>query len=205
MSGVLRIALTGGIGSGKSTVASKFQTLGVPVIDSDVIARSIVKPGEPALKAIVSAFGKDLLTDEGTLDRRRLRNIIFNDLSAKTRLENILHPLIYKEIDEQVSRIHYPYCLIVIPLLVETERTNHFDRILVVDIPEEIQLKRASNRDNDSLKLIEGIIKSQASREQRLKHADDIIDNNLEIEDLNKTIQTLHNKYLKLAEEHKTL
>ncbi len=205
MTKTMRVALTGGIGSGKSTVAFIFQKLGTPVIDSDVISRTIVKPGKPCLKAITEAFSKDLLNDIGELDRHKLRNIIFDDLEAKRKLEEILHPVIYREIEKEVSKVDYPYCLVAIPLLIEAQATDKFDRILLVDIPEETQLIRASKRDNASMKLISKIIKNQATREQRLKYADDIIDNSVKIEDLSNAVNNLHSKYLKLSEKHKTL
>jgi dephospho-CoA kinase len=196
----LRVALTGGIGSGKSTVASRFQMLGAPIIDSDVISREIVKPGKPCFTTIINEFGTDLLTDENDLDRRKLRSIIFNDSEAKITLEKILHPVIYQEINAQVSRLDYPYCLVVVPLLIETKATDKFDRILLIDIPEHLQIKRATERDETSTKSIEDIIKSQASRELRLKYADDLIDNNVKIDELNNAIQTLHEKYLRLSD-----
>ncbi len=199
MSVVLRIALTGGIGSGKSTVASIFQEIGAPVIDSDVISRNIVKPGKPCFKTIINEFGADLLTNEGILDRCKLRNIIFNDENAKKKLEGILHPVIYQEIKEQISTVDFPYCLIVVPLLIETQAMDHFDRILLVDIPEHLQIKRAVDRDKISSKIVEKIIKTQASRKQRLIYANDTIDNNVNIEELDKTVHRLHDKYLKLS------
>ncbi len=196
MSAVLRIVLTGGIGSGKSTVASKFQKLGVPIIDSDVISREIVKPDKPLLKTIINEFGSKLLTNKGILDRDKLRNIIFNDDAAKKKLEEILHPAIYQEIEKHISKVNYPYCLIVIPLLIETQAMDRFDSILVVETSEDIQVERASLRDKISTEHIEKIIKSQASHEQRLKYADDVINNNLTIEELNETVLKLHEKYL---------
>jgi dephospho-CoA kinase len=199
MSPVLRIALTGGIGSGKSTVTTKFEQLGVPVIDSDLIARDIVSPEKPYLNTIIQEFGNGLLTDSGTLDREKLRSIIFNDDSKKTNLENILHPAIYQEIEKQIAEVDYPYCLIEIPLLIETNAMDRFDRILVVDTPESIQIQRAQNRDNTSIENIEKIIKNQIRREERLKYADDVIENNHTIERLNETISNLHRKYLNLS------
>lgn len=157
-------------------------------------------PGKPCLKNIIDEFGSTLLNDKGELDRHKLRNIIFNDSEAKTKLEELLHPVIYQEIERAASSIDYPYCLIAIPLLIETQATEKFDRILLVDLPEAVQLARASDRDNTSIDLISEIIKNQASREQRLKYADDIIDNSVKIEELTNAVQKLHNKYLKLAE-----
>ena len=199
MSSILRVALTGGIGSGKSTIASKFQELGATIIDSDVISRDIVAPDKPCLNSIIDEFGSDLLNDDQTLNREKLRDIIFNDGAAKKILERILHPVIYQEIEAQASRVNYPYCLIVIPLLIETQTMNRFDRILLVDIAENLQLKRVANRDKTSNQTIEKIIKSQANRQQRLKYATDIIDNNLTIEELSETVTNLHEKYLKLS------
>lgn len=201
----LRVALTGGIGSGKSTVSSIFQALGVPIVDADVISRTLVKSGRPCLNAIIDEFGEDLLDTRGEIDRNKLRTIIFNDPKAKRKLEDILHPAIYQEIEREVSNIDYPYCLVAIPLLIETQATDRFDRILLVDVPEKMQLTRASERDKTSRKFISEIIKNQASREQRLKHADDIIDNSVKIEELNDVVEKLHNQYLKLSETNKIL
>lgn len=204
MTKTMRVALTGGIGSGKSTVASIFQRLGTPIIDSDVISRNIVKPGKPCLKTITETFGNDLLNEKGELDRHKLRNIIFDDSQAKKKLEEILHPEIYREIEKEVSEVDYPYCLVAIPLLIETQATEKFDRILLVDIPEDIQLIRASKRDKASIELISEIIKNQVCRDQRLKYANDIIDNSTKIEELNDAVEKLHNKYLKISELNKT-
>ena len=199
MASVFRVALTGGIGSGKTTVANKFEQLGVPVIDSDIISREIVEPGQSCLNKIIQHFGDELLTKEKVLNREKLRNIIFNDDKAKEKLEEILHPSIYEEIDKKISKIDYPYCLVVIPLLIETNAMGYFNRILVVDTAETMQIHRAQQRDNASEENIEKIIKSQVSREQRLKHADDIIENNLSIEELNNSVVELHKKYINLA------
>tara|TARA_R110002072_G_scaffold55372_4_gene144401 strand:+ start:6863 stop:7477 length:615 start_codon:yes stop_codon:yes gene_type:complete len=204
MTKTLRVAITGGIGSGKSTVSSKFQALGVPVIDSDVISRAIVKPGEPCLKAIIDEFGKDLLNVNGELDRFKLRNIILLNSKAKKRLENILHPVIYQEIEKEISYVDFPYCMVAIPLLIETKATGKFDRVLLIDIPENTQIVRTSERDKIPENIVSDIIKNQASREQRLKYADDIIDNNVNIEELGDIVEMLHKKYLRLSEMNST-
>jgi dephospho-CoA kinase len=199
MSAVLRIALTGGIGSGKTTVSSIFEKLGVPIIDSDIISRDLVKPGQPCLTKIINEFGNEILTEQNTLDREKLRSIIFDDDVAKSNLESILHPSIYKELDSQISKINYPYCLVVVPLLIETNAMKHFDRILVIDTDKDLQVKRTQKRDNSSEIEVKKIIDSQISREQRLKYADDIIENTLTIEELNETVKQLHTKYIELG------
>jgi dephospho-CoA kinase len=205
MTRTLRVALTGGIGSGKSTVSSEFQALGTPIIDSDVISRTIVKPGKPCLKAIIDELGNDLLNDSGELDRHKLRNIIFNDSEAKRKLEDILHPVIYQEIEREISNVDFPYCLVVIPLLIETQAMDKFDRILLIDVPEHIQLLRAARRDKTSTEAIQNIIKNQISREQRLKYADDIIDNSVKIDDLSDSVHKLHDFYLKISNNDNAL
>jgi dephospho-CoA kinase len=202
MPAILRIALTGGIGSGKSTVTSIFEQLGVPVIDSDIISRDIVKPGSICLNKIIQEFSKNILTDNGTLDRKKLRSIVFNNNEKRRKLENILHPAIFEEIDNQVNKVDFPYCLIVIPLLTETNMMDNFDRVLVIDVPENVQLQRASQRDNTSIENIEKILKSQSSRQQRLQFADDVIDNNLTLDKLRDEVSDLHKKFIALSSSH---
>ena len=198
---VLTIALTGGIGSGKTSVASIFKGLGVPVIDSDTISKEIILPGKPCFKDIVNEFGEEILTNEGTIDRHKLRDIIFNNDKARIKLENITHPIIFKNIDIQISLINYPYCLVIIPLLIETKSVKYFDKILLVDTHKNIQFERVSKRDSMSPTLLRKIIKIQATRSERLKYADDVIENNNEIEGLNEYINILHKKYLILSKE----
>lgn len=196
---MLKIGLTGGIGSGKSTAAEQFLKLGAPVIDADVIAREIVEPGKPAFEAVIAAFGDQIVGEDGRLDRKALRNIVFADPEQKSRLESILHPQIYTEILHQLEQIAYPYCVVVIPLLAESKRNYPLDRILVVDLPEKLQIDRTTARDKESEKHIEQIIQSQASRQQRLSIADDVIENSGTPETLLRNIDSLHQKYLELA------
>ena len=192
---VLRIGLTGGIGSGKSTACEIFSELKVPVIDADVIAVKAVKPGMPALQSIIDEFGVKIITKDGYLNRKKLRDRIFKNESDRRKLESILHPVIYKEIARQTKGINSAYCIISIPLLLETGTSDIIDRILVIDIPKELQLSRASARDNASLKNIETIIHSQISRDDRLAAADDIINNEGDIENLRRQIYDLYEFY----------
>ena len=199
MPSVLTIALTGGIGSGKTSIASIFKSLGVPIIDSDTISKEIILPGKPCFKDIVNEFGEEILTNKGTIDRYKLRDIIFNNDKARIKLENIIHPVVFKNIDTEISLINYPYCLVIIPLLIETKSTERFDRILVIDALESLQFERIVKRDDISPILIKKIIKTQAKRKERLRYANDIIVNNDTIMNLNKSINTLHKKYLGLS------
>jgi dephospho-CoA kinase len=192
---VLRIGLSGGIGSGKSTACEIFSELKVPVIDADVIAVKAVKPGMPALQSIIDEFGVKIITKDGYLNRKELRDRIFKNESDRRKLESILHPVIYKEIARQTKGINSAYCIISIPLLLETGTSDIIDRILVIDIPKELQLSRASARDNASLKNIETIIHSQISRDDRLAAADDIINNEGDIENLRRQIYDLYEFY----------
>ena len=198
---VLTIALTGGIGSGKTSIASIFKSLGVPIIDSDTISKEIILPGKPCFKDIVNEFGEEMLTNKGTIDRYKLRNIIFNNDKARIKLENITHPIIFKNIDIQTSLINYPYCLVIVPLLIETKSVKYFDKVLLVDTLENIQFGRVTKRDSISPTLLRKIIKTQATRSERLKYADDIIENNNKIGNLNEYINILHKKYLTLSKE----
>jgi len=196
---VLRVGLTGGIGSGKSTVCNLFAGMGVPVIDADEIAHHLTAPGQPALQQILETFGTDMFTTSGDLDRSRLRNLIFNDEIARTRLENILHPLIYAEIDTRVGLLNHPYCIISIPLLIEKHMTEKVDRILVIDISEKLQISRAVNRDHTDRENIIRIMRTQCTRANRLAVADDIIHNDGDLVLLQKQVYTLNEYYIKIA------
>ncbi|MEX1265585.1 MAG: dephospho-CoA kinase [Woeseia sp.] len=198
----LRIGLTGGIASGKSTVADQFAALGVPVIDTDVIARQVVEPGEPALAEIVSAFGEDILTDDGGLDRAAMRRIVFADDASRRQLEAILHPRIRKETMAQSVTAAGPYQVIVVPLLAESPMKDGMDRILVVDVPESVQLDRLLARDSESPEQARRIIAAQVSRADRLAIADDIIRNDGALADTKRQVRDLHQRYLALAGAH---
>lgn len=195
------IGLTGGIGSGKSTVSDIFISLGVPVIDSDVIAREVVKPGEPGLEGIITRFGKETLYPDGTLNRQYLRNLVFDDTSARQDLEKILHPLIRKRSQQRLENLNAPYAILSIPLLVETGQTDTVDWVLVVDCPEQLQIERVCRRDGISMDKAESILKAQCSRNQRLEVADDIIDNSQSIEDVTQMVKSLHNKFLSVSKD----
>lgn len=193
---MLTIALTGGIGSGKTQVSDYFSSLGVPVIDTDLISRQLVEPGQPALEKITDYFGNQLLLDSGQLDRAGLREIIFNNSTARKKLEDILHPAIRDQVQRQLEASSYPYVIIVIPLYIETGQFLKTDRILVVDCPEEMQKRRVLARDNISMEQLDKILVAQAKREQRLAIADDIIVNDADIETLQHRVKQLHEQYL---------
>jgi dephospho-CoA kinase len=196
-----RVALTGGIASGKTTVADLFAAHGVPLVDTDVIAREVVEPGQPALAAVVEAFGSGVLDADGRLDRRRLREIIFSDATARARLEAILHPAIRAEMERQSAAAAPtgPYQILVIPLLAEGGRRDHVDRVLVVDAPETVQVERLMARDAITREQAEASLRAQAQRATRLGIADDVVTNTGRIEDLREQVAALHERYVKLA------
>lgn len=201
------VGLTGGIGSGKSTIGDLFAKLGVPVIDADVIAREVVAKGSPLLAQIAEYFGKEALTEDGELNRAKLRQIIFSNPNEKTWLNQLLHPAIRNEMLSQVEQSQQPYVILMVPLLIENNLTQLCDRILVVDVLPEIQLERATKRDKNKEETIKNIMNSQVSREERLKYADDIIDNNLPLEQglslIEKQAIQLHQDYLEKAKKKK--
>ncbi|WP_252145297.1 dephospho-CoA kinase [Yokenella regensburgei] len=193
------VALTGGIGSGKSTVAEAFSRLGVNVIDADVIARKVVEPGTPALDAIAAHFGPQMLTTEGDLNRRSLRERVFAHPEDKAWLNALLHPLIQQETHRQMREATSPYVLWVVPLFVENQLFAQADRVLVVDVPRETQIFRTMQRDNVSREHAEHILAAQATREARLAAADDIIDNNGAPDAIVSDVARLHAQYLQFA------
>jgi dephospho-CoA kinase len=195
----LRIGLTGGIASGKSTVAERFAELGVPVIDADVSARWVVAPGQPGLKEVVKTFGSGILLPTGELDRRALRDLVFADPQRRRELESILHPLIRADMERRAASSVGPYLVMAIPLLVEGEGRGHLDRVLVVDVDDQTQLERLMARDGGTLEQARAILAAQASRASRLKAADDVLVNSGTVSDLQREVGQLHQRYLDLS------
>ena len=198
---MLVIGLTGGIGSGKSTVSRRFSDLGVPVIDADEISRTLVEPGNPTLEQIINEFGEEFRNPSGQLNRARLRDHIFADKRARLALESILHPAIRSNMADQLSDLDTPYAILVIPLMTETGQADLVDRVLVVDVPESLQVQRVMLRDNISRSNANRILDNQASREERLALADDVINNECNPEELDQAIDKLHQKYLRLSDQ----
>ncbi|WP_439257218.1 dephospho-CoA kinase [Lonepinella sp. BR2271] len=196
------IGLTGGIGSGKTTIANFFAELGVPLVDADVVARQVVEKGSPLLEQIAVHFGQEILTEQGDLNRAVLREKVFNNESEKTWLNQLLHPAIRAECLVQLQAQTAPYVLFVVPLLIENKLTALCDRVLVVDVSVETQLERASQRDNNKRQLIQQIINAQVSRETRLSVADEVINND---GDLAQTESELRQKVLELHQFYLTL
>jgi len=197
----LRIGLTGGIASGKSTVSQRFAELGVPVIDADVAARAVVEPGTPGLEQVVQRFGSGIVRPDGELDRSALRELIFNDSAARRDLDAILHPLIRAHMEQQAAAAAGPYLIMAIPLLVEGGSSRErLDRILVVDVAEAVQLQRVQARDGISIAQARAILGSQASRAARLEAADDVLQNGGTVAELRQAVDRLHERYLKQAQ-----
>lgn len=192
------LGLTGGIGSGKSAVAQHFIDLGVHLVDADHAARWVVEPGKPALTKIVEHFGTDVLQPDGQLDRTALRNRIFADANQRRWLEALLHPLIGQEISQYLARAKSPYAILVSPLLVESNQHKLTQRILVVDAPEQLQVQRTMARDQSSSEQVQAILKAQASREERLRHAHDVLLNDQDLPWLQAEVERLHAFYLSL-------
>jgi len=198
-----KIGLTGGIASGKTTVANLFSDLGIEIIDADEIAHSITSKQGSAYNKIVKHFGEDVLGNDKKLDRKKLRTMIFNNSELKRDLEQIIHPEVYAIINQKINASQEPYQIIVIPLLIETGYQNFVDRVLVVDCSMETQLARLINRDNETMKNAKKIIANQIERSERLKFADDIIENERKtsINALKKKILQLHETYLELLKK----
>lgn len=192
------IGLTGGIGSGKSTVARMFGALGVHWVDADDVAREVVEPGTPALARIAEHFGAEILQADGSLDRARLRTIVFEHPDERAWLEGLLHPVIREELMRQLHPADYalPYVLLVSPLLLETDQHQLTEKVVVVDVPVEVQLARTMARDDNDQAQVERIIAAQMPREKRLQKADEVVDNNTMLSDVERQVSELHKKFM---------
>ena len=195
------VGLTGGIGSGKSTVAAEFVRLGIQQVDADIVARQVVEPGTAALEAIMQQFGEAIRSSDGQLDRSRLRQIVFNDETAKNWLNQLLHPMIRQEMLRQLAEATSPYVLLVAPLLLENKLDQLVDTVLVVDVSEQTQINRTSVRDGSSESLVQSIMAAQCSREERLARANQVISNEGSSDTLPAKVAELHRIFLRMAEE----
>ncbi|MBD9358261.1 dephospho-CoA kinase [Methylomonas albis] len=196
---MLKIGLTGGIGSGKSTVCRLFAEFGVPIVDADLIARQLVEPGKPALSMIAASFGLQMLNRDGSLNRAKLRDAVFADVDSKRELDGIMHPLVYAQIAADVSALTAEYCVIAVPLLLESKNAYAMDRVLLVDCPVDAQIARVIARDKLTRQQVQAIIDSQMSRQERLSKADDVVENIASPEQLAEQVKRLHNSYILLA------
>ena len=196
---VFRIGLTGGIASGKSTVAKFFAALGVPIIDTDQVAREVVEPGQPPLERLVERFGRAILTPDGHLDRPKLREIVFSDPMARADLEALTHPAIGTAVEAWSAAAGGPYQVLILPLLVEKNLASHVDRVLVVDCSEELQVRRLQARDGSTDQQARAILNAQTSRAARLKAAHDVIQNEGDLSAVRDQVSALHARYMELA------
>jgi dephospho-CoA kinase len=196
---VFRVGLTGGIASGKSTAAKFFGALGVPILDSDQIARDVVEPGQPPLERLVARFGASILTPDGHLDRPALRDIVFSDPKARADLEALTHPAIGAALEARSATAGGPYQILVIPLLVEKHLGSQVNRVLVVDCDEALQIRRLRARDGSTPEQAQAILDAQVSRSTRLKAADDVIANDADMSAVSAQVTALHARYLELA------
>lgn len=190
------IGLTGGIGSGKTAVSDIFEELGIGVVDADLASRVVVEKGKPSLEEIAKHFGQGILTEAGELDRAKLREIIFNSDEEKNWLESLLHPVIAKQIQDELKASSSPYTILVSPLLLETNQKDFCNKVLVVDVPVETQIERTLKRDDVSLEQVQSIIKAQISRDKRLELADEVIVNDKSLEDLQLAVSKLHQQFI---------
>ena len=196
---MLKIGVTGGIGCGKSAVTDYLSGKGIVIADADQAAKVIVEPGQPALKTIVNRFGSQILLDDGTLNRRALRDIIFNDPEQRRWLEQLTHPLVIEKLRQELATAQSPYVILVAPLLLEANLKGIVDRVLVIDTDPEQQIARTMARDGVSRTQVESILQAQASRAQRLSMADDIIDNSGSLDALHQQLDALHQRYLAMV------
>ncbi|EEX34839.1 MULTISPECIES: dephospho-CoA kinase [Vibrio] len=198
------VGLTGGIASGKTTVANLFQSqFGIEIVDADVVAREVVEPGSEGLKAIEERWGSGILLHDGTLNRAKLREVIFANEEEKAWINGLLHPMIREKMLADIAKVTSPYGLLVIPLMVENNLQSLADRVLVVDVDKQTQMRRTVERDGVPLEQVESILAAQASRTQRLAIADDVIKNNATNQELLPQITELHQKYLEICRENR--
>mgnify|MGYP003310611821 FL=1 len=190
------IGLTGGIGSGKTAVSDAFQDLGITIVDADLASRIVVQKGKPSLKKIAEHFGNDILNENSELDRAKLREIIFNSDEEKNWLESLLHPAIANQIQDELKASSSPYTILVSPLLLETNQKEYCSKVLVVDVPVELQVERTLKRDQVSEGQVKSIIKAQISRKNRLEFADEVIVNDGSLEELHSTVMKFHQKFI---------
>ena len=196
------VGVTGGIGSGKTAATDFFAQKGINIVDADVAARQVVEPGNSALDSIAQRFGKSILQEDGRLNRRQLRHIIFADTAEKVWLEQLLHPIIRQQLVLEIAQSQSPYTILVSPLLMETDQKALVDRILVVDVPEAVQVERTIARDDTTNERVLAIIRQQISRQERVKQADDIVDNSQSLLSLHQQLGALHQQYLNLCTSH---
>ena len=194
------VGLTGGIGSGKTVASDRFEELGIKVVDADISSRVVVEIGKPALSSIEAKFGSDVILDDGSLNRAKLREIIFKDDEAKSWLESLLHPLIGQHILDEIASATSRYVILVSPLLFETTQFQMCNRTLLIDVPKDIQILRTAKRDKVPESQVEKIIASQMDRDQKIGKADDVIVNDGEIGDLISKIDKIHQRYIELAD-----
>jgi len=199
-----RVGLTGGIASGKSTAAKFFGALGVPILDSDQVARDVVEPGQPPLERLVERFGRSILTPDGHLDRPALREIVFSDPKARADLEALTHPAIGAAMEARSAAAGGPYQILVIPLLVEKNLGSQVNRVLVVDCDEQLQIRRLRDRDGSTPQQVQAILRVQAPRAARLKVADDVIHNDADMSAVQAQVAALHARYLELASQRRS-
>jgi len=197
---VYTVALTGGIASGKTLVSDEFIRLGVPVIDTDIIAHQLVEPGQAALTEIADAFGPGVVDESGQLNRQKMRSLIFSDTEKRKELETILHPKIRQSVEQAIAKVTFAYCVLVVPLLVESSAYPNVNRVLVVDVEPETQIRRLMARDHCTRDQAEQALASQASRKQRLSIADDVLENSGSPRQALHEVAKLHKKYLQLAQ-----
>ena len=196
---MLKIGLTGGIGTGKTVVARYFADLNAPVIDADEISHKLVAPDQAAYQEIIETFGKDILDHRKSINRSQLRALVFEDPEKRKVLEQIIHPRVRSEISRQLKKISAPYCIIVIPLLIEAGYVDFVDRILVIDADESLQIKRVKDRSKLNENEIKNIMNAQIDRQQRLDHADEAIMNNGSLDELKREVEQLHKRYTEMA------